>query len=68
MLQQSIIKKPTKKKTSHSDNEVYNEVVLISEQICYFLIYCRATERPFKSKNVSIIRTHRKKFMRFFIF
>ncbi len=47
MLQRSIIKKPTKKKTSHSDNEVYNEVVLISEQICYFLIYCRATERPF---------------------
>ena len=47
MLQRSIIKKPNKKKTSHSDNEVYNEVVLISEQICYFLIYCRATERPF---------------------
>ncbi len=49
MLQRSIIKKPTKKKTSQSDNEVYNEVVLISEQICYFLIYCRATERPLKS-------------------
>ena len=43
-------KKATGKKISHSDNEVYNEVVLISKQICYFLIQCRATERPLKSK------------------
>ena len=32
-----MTKKATKKKTPHSSNEVYNEVVLINKQICYFL-------------------------------
>ena len=32
-----MTKKATKKKTRHSSNEVYNEIVLINKQIYYFL-------------------------------
>ena len=38
--------KESEKKIEQNDNEEDNEVVLISKQICYFLILYRATERP----------------------
>jgi len=44
-----MTKKATKKKTRHSSNEVYNEVVLINKQICYFLSIAGQQNAPIKN-------------------
>ena len=52
-----MTKKATKKKTRHSGNEVYNEVVLINKQICYFLSIAGQQNAP---KNWIILYSQQK--------